>query len=78
MLKAMARLENGRFLIVLGITDGNVQRMKEGQPIYFDPVSIEIPPGSEIQAITLFYGKDEAELARTVRTLIGPTTKVNL
>ena len=29
-----------------------------------------------IGGITLFYGADEAECARTLRTLIGPQTEV--
>ena len=78
MLKAMAKLEDGRFLIVLGISEGNVVRLKQGQPISFDPMAIKVPHGAEIASITLFYGKDEADLHRQVRTLIGPDTTVHV
>ncbi len=76
MVKAMATMADGRVLIVMGISQGNVDRLKHGEPIYFDPAALRIPPGTEIGGITLFYGKDDAELVRTLRTLIGASTEV--
>lgn len=76
MVKCMATMPDGRVLIVLGISEGNVARLKHGEPIYFDPAALKIAPGATIGAITLFYGRDEAELARTLKTLIGPQTDV--
>ena len=76
MVKATAIMPDGRVLLVLGISHGNVDRLKQGDPIYFDPAALRITPGTPIGAIALFYGKDEAELARTLRTLIGPQTDV--
>jgi hypothetical protein len=76
MVKAMARLADGRVLLVLGISDGNIARLKNGEPIYFDSSTMRIEPGLTIGAITVFYGRDEDELARTIRTLIGPRTEV--
>jgi hypothetical protein len=76
VIKATARMRDGRVLLVIGISDGNVERLKEGEPIYFDPAALRIPPGATIGAITLFYGRDEAELTRMIRTLIGPQTEI--
>jgi hypothetical protein len=76
MIKAMATMPDGRVLIVLGISQGNIDRLKQGEPIYFDPAALKIAPGTAIGGITLFYGKDDAELGRTIRTLIGPQTNV--
>lgn len=76
MVKATAKMRDGRTAIVMGISDANVQLLKDGQPIYFDPAALKIAPGTDIGGITLFYGKDEGELARTIRTLIGPQTEV--
>lgn len=76
MVKATATLEDGRVLIVLGISELNVVKLKKGEPIYFDPAALKIAPGTTIGAITVFYGRDEEELARTIRTLIGPKTDV--
>jgi hypothetical protein len=76
MVKATAKMADGRVLIVLGISGGNVDRLKKGDPIYFDPAALRIAPGTTIGGITLFYGADEAELTRTLRTLIGPQTEV--
>jgi hypothetical protein len=76
MVKAMATMPDGRVLIVMGISEGNVERLKKGEPIYFDPAALRIKEGATIGAIALFYGEDEAELTRTLRTLIGPKTDV--
>jgi hypothetical protein len=76
MVKAQATMADGRVLIVMGISQGNVDRLQNGEPIYFNPAALKIAPGTEIGAITLFYGRDDAELARTLRTLIGPQTDV--
>lgn len=76
MVKATAMMADGRALIVMGISEENVKRLKNGQPIYFDPATLKIAPGTAVGAITLFYGKDEGELARTIHTLIGPRTDV--
>jgi hypothetical protein len=76
MVKATATLADGRVLIVMGISQANIDRLKRGEPIYFDPAQLRIQPGATIGAITMFYGRDEDELARTLKTLIGPTTEV--
>jgi len=76
MVKATAKMSDGRVLIVMGISQGNVARLKHGDPIYFDPAALRIDPGTTIGGITLFYGETEAELERTLRTLIGPQTEV--
>jgi hypothetical protein len=77
MVKAMARLSDGRVLLVLGISDGNIARLKKGEPIYFDAAAVKLNPHELLSAaVTLFYGKDEAELGRTLKTLIGPETEV--
>ena len=76
MLKACARLGDGRILVVLGITDANVDQLKQGDPIYFDTAQLRFQPGDTVGAITVFYGATEHEVARAVRTLIGPGTEV--
>ena len=35
MVKATAKMADGRVLIVMGISEGNVDRLKKGDPIYF-------------------------------------------
>ena len=76
MVKAQAKGRDGRVVIVMGISEDNIVRLKKGEPIYFDPATLKIAPGTDIGAISLFYGADDAELARTLKTLIGPATEV--
>lgn len=77
MTKAMARLSDGTYLLVLGISAGNVARLQAGDPIYFDPAAIKIPPEGRISKVALFYGHTDADLTRTLRGLIGPETVVH-
>jgi len=76
MLKGFAKMADGRGLIVLGISQVNVDRLQKGEPISFDPGQLHIVPGTAIGGITLFYGATDAELMRTVKTLIGPQTEM--
>jgi len=76
MVKAKAVGPDGRTVIVMGISDGNVARLKAGQPIAFDPAALKIAPGTDIGLIALFYAATDQELARTLKTLIGPDTEV--
>ena len=76
MVKAKATLADGRVLVVLGISEGNVVRLKAGQPLYFDAAALHIKPGDALGIVTVFYGATEAELERTIHTLIGPQTEV--
>jgi len=76
MVKAKAMLPDGRALIVLGLSEGNITRLRRGQPIYVDPAQLKIQPGTTIGAITIFLAADEGELTRTMKTLIGPQTEV--
>jgi len=76
MVKAVATLPDGSTLIVMGISEANVQHLKDGRPIYFNPTALKIAPGTTVGAITLFYGRDETEMARMLKALIGPDTEV--
>jgi hypothetical protein len=76
MIKASARMADGRILLVLGVSEGNLTRLRQGQPIAFDAAAMRFAPGDALGQLVLFYGKDEAELARTMRTLIGPETEI--
>ena len=76
MIKAKATLKDGRVAVVLGLSEGNIQRLKEGQPIYFDIAALKMAPTDRLGAVTVFYGVDENALSATLRTLIGPDTEI--
>lgn len=68
MIKATARTEDGRQLVVLGLSDMNVQRMREGKPIHILAEEIGMS-GFTIYIIT---GKDEAEMEKMLGPFIHP------
>jgi hypothetical protein len=76
MIKATGRMPDGRVLMVLGLSEANIQRLKAGEPIYFDMAALKFAPTDRLGAVTVFYGEDEAAMTRTIHGLIGPQTTV--
>lgn len=72
MIKLAATTDRGRKLVVLGITEGNVMRLREGKPIHIHGEEVNLP-GFEIW---IALGKDEETLAEQFKPLIGPETAV--
>lgn len=75
MIKASGRVEDGRAFLVLGITDGNIDRLMMGLPIQFEGKDINVP---ELHTVTIFWGKNEPAVEQMFREhgLIGPETKI--
>lgn len=69
MIKATAR-GNGRTLVLLGITDQNIARLREGRPIHIHGEEMGIGPLD----ICIITGKDEADLVKTLKPMIGDET----
>ena len=67
-----ATLENGRRLIILGISDENVARLRQGQPVFVAGSSVGVP---EVEVI-ICWGATEYELTEQFAFLIGPETDV--
>jgi hypothetical protein len=73
MFIASAGLQDGKTLLILGLSRTNRDRLEAGQPI---DISREVH-GLSIPAnlkIMIFAGETEAAMEETLRELIGPTT----
>lgn len=66
MLKAMA----GNTLII-GITEGNVERMKDDKPVKFSLAEMGLD-GSRVKEVVVFYGKDEQALFNQIKPGVDP------
>lgn len=62
MIRFNGRNERGRLLLGFGISEGNVQRLKEGKPIHIH--ADEMGFAGEIM---IFYGETEDEIARQLK-----------
>ena len=72
MLRASAKTPNGP-LIICGITDGNILRLKDGHPIKAELRSFGVDlPGS----LVIIHGTTEADIEQMMRSngLVGPET----
>lgn len=76
MLKAIGQTEDGRYLIILGLSAENMARMRQ-EPIFFDPAELNLPHGAEIAGISLFAGETEATMAQTLKAILGPGAVVH-
>jgi hypothetical protein len=61
MIKARGE-RNGKSVLVLGLSHGNIATLLSGEPISFDATPYGFPGG-----ILIFAGKDEMEMARLLR-----------
>lgn len=62
MIKGKARQKNGRTLIVLGLSNENVFRLVNGQPIRVDGDSLR-----EQFDLLLYAGEDEMEMMKELQ-----------
>ena len=69
MIKARATLADGRPLYALGLSDGNLQRLREGKPIFFDMADM----GSTGKML-IFWGATEAEMYEWFKDHLPETT----
>ena len=56
--------DDGRHVIVLGVSRGNVERLMAGKPIHVTGESVGVP---EIASILIFFGETEAAMEAELR-----------
>lgn len=61
-------------IVGLGISEGNVERLKAGKPISINLKDLGLPDTT----ILIWYGVDEADCKRQIEGLIGPDTKTHV
>lgn len=61
-------------IVLLGITDENILRMKRGQPVYVRAESHSGFP--EDLSIAIIYGATEDEITKQLEDFIGPKTQM--
>jgi hypothetical protein len=76
MLTFLATGSHGEKIIGLGLSDENIRRLREGQPILL-PLRQLLPDLSEDLDLVIFTGPTEAEMADRLVDLIGPATRVH-
>ncbi len=60
MVKAVTTLNNGRKLIVIGLSDLNLEKLREGQPIKVSlDKQLDMPLAADI---AIMYGKTEEDI----------------
>ena len=55
MIKALGQSQDGKFIIFLGLTKMNIEKLQEGKPIHVDGNEIQVPNMN----IGILYGETE-------------------
>lgn len=76
MITALANTPDGKRVIVLGVSRGNIDRLLAGQPI---DITAESHPGFPPDLnIAIFFGETERDLTQSLQELITEETKVTV
>lgn len=59
MIKAAARDQNGKLLVILGLSEGNVAMLKKNRPM-----AIDLKPFGIDASAVIMYGVDEQAITR--------------
>lgn len=70
MIKAKATMADGRPFYVIGLSDGNLQRLRENKPIFFDMAEV----GSSGK-MCIFWGETEAAMMEELKEFLPETPK---
>jgi hypothetical protein len=71
MIKATMQTNEGKNIVLLGLSKENLERLKEGKPIHIN--------GSELgiaNDILIMYGETEAHIYKELQPMIGENTRV--
>lgn len=69
MIRAVLRVHRGpgaRALAILGLVQGNVDRLARSEPILVDDVPLQLADGTPVEVL-IAYGPTHADLVRTLR-----------
>lgn len=69
----MVKAKAGK-LLIFGISEENVRRLKKDQPISIDLVEMQ---AQGMEHIVIFYGKTEDDLVRKMTPFITKETKIH-
>lgn len=70
MLHATAELEDGKKLLIFGLSKLNIERLLEGKPIKTESPTVGY--------VMIFVGDTEASMMEELKELIGPDTEVRV
>lgn len=72
MIKMAGTSVDGRQVILLGLSEGNLKRLRERKPIHIHSEEFNIP-GIDV---IICWGPTEDDLMKELQSLIGPETEM--
>jgi hypothetical protein len=76
MIKCVGHSAAGVPALMLGLTDGNLELLRSGQPILLELTGLGLPWGEGV--IAIFHGKTTADIEQMLREngMITPETQI--
>ena len=72
MIKFSSKSDTGEFLVGLGLSRVNVEKLLEDNPIMFEMEPLGLPKGQCL----IFFGETEKEMAEMIKPYIGKNTSL--
>lgn len=77
MIKATATSPDGsRKIVMLGLSEENLRRLRQDKPIHIGPGEM-VQLGLPAVELVIFWGKDEATMAKMMEPMIDAETRVH-
>jgi len=73
MIKMGGKTKSGNKFVLLGISDMNIEKMREKKPIVLYGAEVDVP---ELELLVICWGENEDALAKELNDYIGPETRV--
>lgn len=73
MIKLGGTTKSGRKLIILGLSEGNLMRLREKKPLVVHGAEVGVP---DLETLIICWGETEDALADELGDLIDENTKV--
>ena len=73
MIKMGGTTKSGRKLVILGLSEMNLVRLREKKPLVVHGVEVGVP---ELEMLVICWGETEDALTKELGSLIGPETTV--
>lgn len=75
----VAKIRDGHLFLALGLSQGNLERLIQGQGILIDLEEMNLKPKNDLLQgrILILYDQTEAQIAKIFEPYIGPNTIIH-
>jgi hypothetical protein len=76
MIKAIATMDDGRYVLLIGLSDENLARLRADQTLAFEVAEFRLEKSAVIGSVVMFSRTTEEACMEALTDFIGPETQV--